>query len=86
MTTAQLTGRIDLDLFRENGQPGERKATAGRSVKVKGRAARGRTAEFIRVWTERMDRADTPADKLAGYGLCGLTIIYLAGHAVRALL
>ncbi|MCL6610548.1 MAG: hypothetical protein K6T66_03290 [Peptococcaceae bacterium] len=84
MTTAQLTGGIDLNLLREYGHPDKRKAAAGRSGRVKGRAACGRQAEFIRVWTERMDRADTPADKLAGYGLCGLTLAYLAGHAIKA--
>jgi hypothetical protein len=87
MTTAQLTGRIKLDPSRGSTVSGEWGAFENRAwARAKRRPAGGRLAAgIIQAVTHRMERSDTLSDKLAGYGLCGLAMFYLAGHVLKAL-
>ncbi len=34
--------------------------------------------------TNRMEKSDTVAEKLIGYGLCGIAGMYLTGHLLKA--
>lgn len=85
MATAQLTSRVELDLLRGGAFPGERKAVETRSgARAERSAGGGLPAGIVQAVTDRMERGDTLPDKLAGYGLCGLTMFYLTAHMVRA--
>ena len=77
MTTAQLTGRIEIGSYRDWSC---RKSGAGSRVLNKARASRSLTGVLLAA----MDREDNMYDRLAGYGLCGFTMFYLAAHVLRA--
>lgn len=85
MTTAQMASRINLDLYREYECPvtipdGFRPAR----TRAAGRGRRLSAAGLIQSLTHKMETNDTLWDRLTGYGLCGLTMFYLAGHAIKA--
>lgn len=83
MTTAQLTGKINLDLpGRPAGPVGGRGAALAGAVKY-GAAGLDRFSERLAGWLER---GDTRVDRLAGHGLCGLTLAYLCVQLARAFL
>lgn len=89
MTTAQMASRINLDLYREYECPvtipaGVRPARTG-AARAAGRGRRLSAAGLLQSLTHKMERDDTLGDRLAGYGLCGLTMFYLAGHVVKAI-
>ncbi len=87
MTTAELTGRIELDLYPkwQHRQPanGTTKSAAHRAGLKKKRIVS--LMAFIDVVTAKMERSDTLSDRLIGYGLCGITGFYVTAHLVRAL-
>ena len=88
MTTAQMASRIRLDLYREYDCPvtipaGARPART-RAARAAGRGWSLSAARLIQSLTHKMERNDTLGDRLTGYGLCGLTMFYLAAHVVKA--
>lgn len=87
MTTAQLTGRIEMDLQptwqRRQTLPCAKGAIGGRPGSKK-KAAIFSTS-FIVLVVQKMESSDTLADRIVGYGLCGITGFYLTAHLVRAL-
>ncbi|MFZ5647032.1 MAG: hypothetical protein ACOY30_05365 [Bacillota bacterium] len=86
MATAQLTGRIKLDLRREweMGKSGSfPRAHRSRAGVAKRRCTRGLLSGIVEAVTVKMQRSDTLADRAAGYGLCGISFFYLAAQVMR---
>lgn len=83
MTTAQWIEKYECELLGEywdNKGDGycQNRTKAGKYI------FRG-FEQIINALTNRMEKSDTAADKLVGYGICCLTGIYLVGHALKAL-
>lgn len=79
MSTAQMTGRMKLDLYR---QWELQKAGSARGY------SKGYSGGFLTGMADAvaryMEKSDTPVDKAVGYGLCGFTLIYIAAHVLKA--
>lgn|GEM_PF-2179763 len=87
MTTVQLTGRINLNAPGNYIGAGGGETPAGRLRRRSAGAVRPRQAlmGMTSAVAARMEKSDTIADRLAGYGLCGLTLAYLAAQMLRTL-
>lgn len=87
MTTAQLTGRIEMDLYPEwqcrKPAPLSKSPTGNRAGLEK--KCVGFLMAFVGVVADKMEKSDTLSDRIVGYGLCGITMFYLTAHMVKAL-
>lgn len=87
MTTAQLTSRINLDLYRDGPVPGVKATgrTSGRTRAAVVARTGGALAAVIPAVAGRLEKSDTLADRVVGYGACGLTMVYLVGNVIKAI-
>jgi len=87
MTTAQLTGRIEMDLYPEwqYRQPAPVTKSPTRKRAGLEKKGVGFLTAFAGVVADKMERSDTLSDRIVGYGLCGVTMFYLTAHMVKAL-
>jgi len=87
MTTAQLTGRIEMDLCPEWQYRQPAPVTKSPTRKRTGfeKKGVGLLKAFAGVVVDKMERSDTQSDRIVGYGLCGITMFYLTAHVVKAL-
>ncbi len=81
MTTAQLTGRIKTGLCR-----GVNTACRGRAGNAVAKEAGhgGLLAAVVAAVADGLEKSDSPAGRAVGYGVCGLTLFYMAAHVVKA--
>lgn len=89
MTTAELAGKINIESYWDRPCGGTGSRLAGRkrrAVRTAGKEAAPRSLpdRLLLAAVKRLERNDTPADKVTGYGLCGITMFYLTAHLIKA--
>lgn len=88
MSTAEMMGRINLDLYPEwelgkTGSIKRQDSRSGAGVKKRRRSV-SLLSVAVGAVTGKLERADTLADKAVGYGLCGFTFFYLGAHVIKS--
>ncbi|NTW05121.1 MAG: hypothetical protein HGA27_03245 [Peptococcaceae bacterium] len=84
MTTVRLSRRIECDILEEywNNEKVSNFHKSGSNVLSNGKS---RLDYFMQYMVIKMEQEDTFSDYIIGYGLAGLTLLYLFGHILRVL-
>lgn len=89
MTTAQLTGELKMGSCTGGAWGLEKREGRGGRREVAARAGAAAERPVFRTLTgavlEALEREDTVFDRMAGYGICGLSFFYLAAQVVRSI-
>ena len=82
MSTAQLSGKLYSDCTSPRIRTsGVDSYTVAKKEKTSSRSTINR---IIIATVRKLERIDTFADRVAGYGLCSLALVYLTAHVIKA--